>query len=431
MSSDSSFEELSYGGVESEACQNEQDNCVDSGRVQVEIPPDLLQRSTGPHQKVAGVQSEVSSLASSFLPVNKMSDLAIQDEQDGLEQSLSHTVQASENDGWSYAGSLFGTQASASIAPSMISGFEVINIDGSTVRRCNHCSYLNEAEEGICQVCGVALVANPNVDVDLQIALHLNQKFEDEELSRLRQEEKKRKNMREQPLLERARALTSDVLGFLQSVQGKGESFSWNSKSFHPMKGIAALPAVDLLHLTSSFIPAAEGSKDSISFAYVFTLKESFNYICKNGFNSPVQVSNHIEAAFTEGFTHAGISTCKGSRLGRNPVYAVCEDSPEDIATTRLGWIVAITNQSSGSERSAEVSSGTAPVSTLSSRSDCLPLVCFDASIRDNDIIRRLLNGCTQVFHDFFYSCSLEYEVAILEDKRGLRFRRRRFRHVK
>jgi hypothetical protein len=338
--------------------------------------------------------------------------LAIQDEQESQEQSLSHTALASENDGWSYTGSMFGTQASASIAPSMISGFEVLNVDGSSVRRCNHCSYHNDAEEGICQVCGVALVANPNVDVDLQIALHLSQKFENEELSRLRREEKKREDMHEKPLLERAWALTSDVLTFLQSVQEYNGSVTLHSKSFHPTNGIATIPEVDLLHLTSSFIPTAQGSKDSISFAYVFTLKESFHYVCKNGFNAPVQVSEHVEAAFTEGFTHADISTSDGSQLGRNPVYAVSEDIPEDIATSRLGWIVAVTNHSSGSERSAKVSSGTAPVITLTRKSDCLPLVCFDASIRDKDIVRRLLNGCTDVFHDFFYSRPLAYEVA-------------------
>ena len=87
----------------------------------------------------------------------------------------------------------------ASGASSVISNFDILSLSGRVVRRCKGCSYHNSENATTCVKCYLALVANPSLDIDLQIAMHLAQKEEEEARKKLQRIEKKRKTLSSAP----------------------------------------------------------------------------------------------------------------------------------------------------------------------------------------------------------------------------------------
>ena len=77
--------------------------------------------------------------------------------------------------------------------------------------------------------------------------------------------------------------------------------------------------------------------------------------------------------------------------------------------TNVLGWIVATVDYTESGyrgfhESQQSVSSGHAVVKTLSSSGQCLPLVSFDASQRNQDSIRQVRNTLELALQRFFYA---------------------------
>lgn len=97
-------------------------------------------------------------------------------------------------------------------------------------------------------------------------------------------------------------------------------------------------------------------------------------------------LSSNAEAAYT--YCHPNMIL---SSIQQNSEF-----DPDSAKSNRLGWIVvAVEHNLNVGERRVKISSGYATIRRLENAADCLPLVCFDASLRNNDIIRRLLNGAS------------------------------------
>ncbi|KAL7572659.1 hypothetical protein ACA910_010404 [Epithemia clementina (nom. ined.)] len=176
--------------------------------------------------------------SSSFVPVHGMGALGVQNgdknttspktktrprsDSDSLASSFLSQEEASVASNATSAGCsyLYNDKDNESItttASSILSGFDMLDINGQTVRICPLDGYRNVVMDGssaapaICQGCGAALVANPCPNVDYQIALHLQQKEEREALVQLQVAESKRQRLHERPLLEQADALVQEL----------------------------------------------------------------------------------------------------------------------------------------------------------------------------------------------------------------------------
>lgn len=278
--------------------------------------------------------------------------------------------------------------ASTSGLSSVVSNFDVLSIGGSVKRRCKICSYLNEDQAGICDVCGIALVANPCLDIDTQIALHLQQQEEQLSFAALVQEERKRKSMSQQPLLVQAQMLAVDIVHFCER---------------HTYTGIEAMPEMDLVPQGARFIEYAKSTGFRVTLAYHFSRKmdvgDSSQRIRTQGLHNQATVSNNIDGALE----HCRNPLAVGRH--RRRLAAIPEDSEAEaqLEANYLGWIVAIAvDDADVAQSSVEVpvSSGSALVYTVTTEQS-LPLVSFDASIRKHDIFRILLNGFQQIVADW------------------------------
>ena len=159
MSSESDFEQVSLGGIESEAEHEDTKEDVKES-VYVELPPALLHQQK--KRQTSTTLSDLSSVASSFIPVKKMSALDIASKaSDYDEDSWSNLDNSNSGQSVSSGWSTFPSDVSTSSASSTISGFDLLSINGSSLRTCNRCSHCNAEGSGICMGCGVALLANP------------------------------------------------------------------------------------------------------------------------------------------------------------------------------------------------------------------------------------------------------------------------------
>ncbi|KAL7572651.1 hypothetical protein ACA910_010398 [Epithemia clementina (nom. ined.)] len=202
-----------------------------------------------------GIQDSVgeqdSTTSSSFVPVRRLGDLGIRQSDNSnnnnntsprktktrRRSASSYSLAASSLSSQQEASYSFVTKASnatsswsylyndndkdndsiTTTASSILSGFDMLDINGQTVRVCPLDRYRNAIVDGssaaptICQGCGAALVANPCPDVDYQIAWHLQQKEEREALVQLQVAESKRQRWHERPLLEQADALVQEL----------------------------------------------------------------------------------------------------------------------------------------------------------------------------------------------------------------------------
>lgn len=109
-----------------------------------------------------------------------------------------------------------------SSASSVISNFDILTVSGGIVHRCKKCSYHNAEDAKICEQCSHALIANPCVDLDLQIAMNLQMKEERESFQQTVAQERKRKNSQNLPLFDQAKMLMNDASNAVRQI---GEPF--------------------------------------------------------------------------------------------------------------------------------------------------------------------------------------------------------------
>jgi hypothetical protein len=416
--SDSEFEEVGWsdleslngGGYTGGAKEDEEENT----HVEVELPPHLLSESRA---ALKTDQSSIGSAAfakkvgnlktSSCDSSNKNNDNDDGDESSawshvGGESSGSNYCRHESNSSGNDCDASCMASANSATASSTISGFDIISLSGATKRPCNRCSFLNGPDDGVCGACGIALLVNPCSDADEQIAKNLQLEEEAFAFDRIKTDQKKRKSLGQLPIFLRSQVLASDVVDFVQEYMGRG---------FSP------LLEASLVVLASRFIDCADkcimnGGK--ISLAYYFSEKHDgrMTQIRQGGLGPYANVSTNMEAAYTH-----PESRLRRKSLHSTDLFSIPESDTikESFETGHLGWIVATTEDASTIAATVEdasitedasttclpvqigqlvrVSSGFAYVRTLTTSDESLPLVCFDASLRNQDMIRSLWNG--------------------------------------
>jgi hypothetical protein len=301
---------------------------------------------------------------------------------------------SSGND-YSYSGAVSTNSVAAS---STISGFDIISLSGATERRCNRCSFLNGLDDGVCGACGVALVANPCMDTDDQIAKNLQLKEEAFAFASLQADQKKRKSLAQLPILARSQVLASDVVDFVKNYEDRG---------------FRSLSEASLVVLASRFIDCADAcmmTGGKVSLAYHFSEKHDgrMTQIRQDGLGPYANVSTHMEAAYTHPNQRSRLTK---NSLNSSSLPSIPESDTikvESFETDHLGWIVVTTEDVSSigfpaqGGKTIRVSSDFAVVQTLTTSNESLPLVCFGTSLRNDDMVRRLWNGLYQICIDFF-----------------------------
>lgn len=406
MSEESSFEQVELDDLESVAGDEPKLSSVEYGAIQQKIVfelPEAFLQDTERAQNDGFVHS--CSGSSSFLPVKNLGDMKIEASQinekscegDGSKPA------AKRGEDWSQVGSTRGddesskwtrvpfrdstTPTEASVAASStISGFDLISLSGACKRRCKRCSYVNGDEDGLCKGCEMALLANPCLELDAQIAKNMQLTEEELAFESVISDEKKRKSLRQQSLFVQAQALTSDITRFVETCKIV-------SSVDDEKMGYCTLPSAVIL--ASRFIEFVNNGYHPfhapVHVCFHFSLKYDWRMtqIRQDGFGPNAIFSSSADAALRAACDQPMKQSLK--RLSSS-AYPLLEAIPENEAAsasheaTFLGWIAATV------ERSEEGSDLETPT-TFSNPSQTFPLVCFDASLRDHDIVRRLVHG--------------------------------------
>jgi len=274
--------------------------------------------------------------------------------------------------------------------------------------RCKRCSFLNHKENCTCSGCGLAFTANPCSNVNEQISKKLQLQEESQASEALHLEAKK--SLAQHPLFPQAQRLSNEIIKLVEKFEDNG---------FHTFS------ETDLTLQAVYFLELFRKTNGRVSLFYHFSKEDraKIDQIRRCGFGSNMKVSNNVEAAFKAGrskrvmfFTRKDRVLDEAGWLGwlvavveQNLSFqAVKETIPFDVVhATKHEFFQMVEKDfskdltSQTSEKRVCISSGTAIVKTLKSAEQCLPLVHFKASLKEDDIVRRLLNGLQQIFADF------------------------------
>jgi len=367
--------------------------------VLVELPESLLSDNNHVHSK-----AEQDSMGSASSFVIKTGNLKIDSTDSNIYKDYCYDEE--ESSAWSHL-SQQSSVAGSIAASSTISGFDVLSLSGASKRRCKRCTFLNGEGDGVCGSCGVALLANPCLDADEQIARNLQQVEESLALKMLQTEEKKRETLGQESVLIRSQVLVSDVGLFVRNCQ---------------THGVDTLEEASHVILASRFIDSADeavmkGGRVTLAYHFCAELKEeSMEQIRKDGLGIKAVVSTNIEAAYLHDQAQGTLWKRRKlpnpfhlSPIQENEIYG---EGAESDGRKHVGWIVATIEKPSDcsessfphpSGRKVAISSGSAIARTIKNSNESLPLVCFDASLRKDDVIRRLLNGTYTAGHPYWY----------------------------
>eukprot|EP00523_Entomoneis_sp_CCMP467_P007787 CAMPEP_0168742258 /NCGR_PEP_ID=MMETSP0724-20121128/12942_1 /TAXON_ID=265536 /ORGANISM="Amphiprora sp., Strain CCMP467" /LENGTH=829 /DNA_ID=CAMNT_0008789799 /DNA_START=34 /DNA_END=2523 /DNA_ORIENTATION=- len=434
-------------------------------KIKLELPQELLNPTSlsptnntgGGFRKPAAAESgqEAQSEASSFIPVNRLSALGITASASvassvsdwtqvntGTPPSVTSNVTQSKASAQTSSGSLDDSSYSnwskrdpptvSDDACSLISGFDMLDIDGRSIRKCHCCEFENEEDATFCKGCARALVNNPCPEVDAQIQINLSHKEERHALEELRIKERKRSLMRTWPLLDQARTLATEVH---QTKVGRA-NFA---------VGHRWVPETDLVLLGARFLECAQQRAKNqaakpIRLGYCFTSKNHgrISHIEKWGMGSPTYVLDSVQQAFgyygeylskhEDGLfpiqeeEQKGYGDERDAALKALPLKKPAAKEKMCDPSACVGWIVAVTPGTQGynwsfskNDESAHghywstpsrngSSSQTYNLCTVSGEDATLPLICFDASIRNDKETTTLFNAleqrCLDLFHD-------------------------------
>ena len=453
---DDSFSKVGFSDVESveagdeKICSVKKQSIPADSTVIVQLPPNFVTGADTLAAKRDGVS--LSSEASSFVPVKSFGKLKVaknsSDEKEdpaarpkvkqqapaNNNRSVSETENKtflyrnqkgySSDSGWSVVSSLKRSECpddasvstaaaskaidddTASVAnSSTISGFDLISLNGSCQKQCKLCSFLNKDCDTFCKGCDLPLVANPSLTADEKLAAYLQKQEEEEAFLDLLRKEKKRDWLGQQPVLFRAQTLANDILTVVKCCQ---LTMPYAKTVEAERTGFSALPQANLAVLASRFIDYVDefGGQmyDSyqIKLCYCYTSKDAcrMQQIRQDGFGPNFKFGSVPEATGRPGFRfRPGLRT-----IPENGGYGIGECQPHQ------GWIVAIVVNDRLDCQSVRVSSGSAEVFRRKKSYESLPLVSFDATLANEDIIRRLMNGLETTCHDFFYEASRRHD---------------------
>jgi hypothetical protein len=337
-------------------------------------------------------EDDASSLSSFGVPVSRLEKMRLPSS-DESSSSWSHvpSQQASE---WSYT-AVGWTSAASSTVGSVTSNFDIISLSsGHTVVRCKRCTFHNPPNTTVCALCDLALNVNPCFDMDEQIARNLQRKEESEAFTILQEQERKRSHLRDDTLFSQATFLTQEIQAFVKDFASTG---------------FRTFLECDMKCLVAEFIKSAQALISSkVSFAYKFTMSDTkmWNAIRTRGFAPDAQmgvaVSNNMEAAWRleDSF---GLSPHSQSKPRQTGLFSIAEDSDDTKFAPYHGWIVAlVTSENKIREEIVKLTSGTGIAQIFPCSHHVLPLVCFNAHLRNRDEIRRLVNGLSLICRNFF-----------------------------
>ena len=339
---------------------------------------------------------------------------------------------------------------------------------------------MNQDGATICKGCGAALVANPCLEVDHQIAINLQQKEERDALEDVQNSERKRKQLPRQSLLDQAQELVSELEKRLSDgfhIRIPSRTGGRNSKRPKPLQesrtgnflrstfcnaSYELIPSVDLTISASQFLDCArqrcaqEGAA-SVFLAYMFTSKAKYRAVQFGGGHSARVLTSSPDDAFQYWkeyvypnensssslpgpFDHRPGSASLLSTIGEEQKHedVSCHQKfPDRAEMAAVGWIVALapgreergdhftTRHSSKATATATTNNAStattngngsdnvnnteeAPqnfnVTTVKGQGSHLPLVCFDAMVRNHLETTRLFMATEQLFLDFMQS---------------------------
>jgi len=441
--SDSEFEEIGYSDLDSHNTRGEEEAKCTETRIVVELPPQLItvskshgslpQINDGEINVKKDSKEDSDSSQSSFIPVTRLNCLNI--EEDKLSKSwtkvyrdknsssetilesdasygvnsLSHADEESaasskisgfhllscndtrgkkreaaitypkstSNDDIASVYSWNSATTNATIsASSVISGFDILSLNGTSKYSCRRCTFFNPEKCTICKGCGAALVANPCFGIDEQIALNLHQHEEHDAFQRLCELEIKRNNLPIISLLEQSNILVDDIRTCIGTAA---------------CTGIETLPAIDLRLHTSSFIEDFKVHHNSnIKIGYYFSSKFNipmgYNSIRLNGFSGFFRIHQDVESAYRQ--------EQEDPRFDK--LFSINENLSFTEEINKLGWIVAMFEEPNNQ--------GQLDNSILMKKSSQrIPLVTFDAAMRNDEIIQVISANLRRSIQDFFF----------------------------
>jgi hypothetical protein len=268
---------------------------------------------------------------------------------------------------------------------STISDFDLLSIGGTRQFECKRCSIFNSGLDVICSGCGIALVPNPCLEADAQLAKSMEMNEKKRAFDLLKREETMRKQIWEQPLLFQAETLTRDIL----EVVRRYEPFLFN-----------ALPEADLMIQASRFIEFARNPGTTISLAYHFSTntEQRLDQIRADGFVPPVETTV-IEEVTQQSFDDSA-DTHRAPTVSKNGSGEGRDDTPDE-----MGWILAFLGSAeatSSNDRTLKVTNETRKIWKMVNSTQCLPIICFEPLYAGTDDVCRLYNSLSQVCFDFF-----------------------------
>ncbi|KAL7555161.1 hypothetical protein ACHAWF_018819 [Thalassiosira exigua] len=326
---------------------------------------DLDAMKIGSEEATAGKGGESCSM-SSFAHVSQLDDASKQPEVG------SSSIAGSDVTSYPYISEASSHAAAHADADddSVLSNFEVLSLSsGDIVLRCKRCTFHNATDARCCAACDLALVANPNVDVDAQIAAHIAQAEE---------------NARRDPFFDHACALINDVV-----------------KACRPFAGRAhALPQCHSEPLAVGFVKTVVDFPDpkSIILAYKCTSNgtREMESIQRRGIEPDQPFLNPTQVEVSHSLENA-MESFETLQMMRGELYSIREDSGESARRVPdcLCWIVAIV---AGSTDTLDLSG----LNTSWPPNQTLPVAYFDTSSGETqkdihalrtDLNRTLLDG--------------------------------------
>ena len=357
----------------------------------LELPPDLCSARSIP----GALPYDQSSSISSFSVVGKIGQLELKsdhsvtsskdlpDESSEFSQIPSSQFSASAS-GWSVISS----------TTSLASNFDMLmSLSGETIKRCKRCKYHNPPGCTICASCDFPLAANPCPSLDEQVALSLQQKYENEALSLLQHAERKRSHLCEESLFEQAKLLANDVRTYCNQQEFVGFEF---------------FSEFDFTFLAASFINQALQLKNPIvSLAYKFTSVQEVDAIRSNGFALDGGQYGQIAAAEVGVDLATALEewNVRGMKRRGTSLHSIPEHRhPAEMERFEShGWIVVIVESANDFDSNALFSPKTAGITKrFENRSQILPLVYVSSHFQQSLLLERLSCGLSRICVDYF-----------------------------
>lgn len=210
--------------------------------------------------------------------------------------------------------------------------------DTTTKRKCGRCSLLNLSTDSVCKGCSFALVANPQVAADAELAEQL-------QLKRKMEAQAHRRGLRKQSMLAKSEFLADSILTAIQQTK---------QVSVTPTSSFSTLTLANLIVLASRYLDhcSSRGSYEMTSFTicYAFSDAATMRDIMQHGFPNGFQFQENLQLA------------ARARHMGTE----VEDERLFDFSTETVGWIAV-----------AATSSCTNQGLTVGTTLNALPLVCY------------------------------------------------------